>query len=130
MVSIPERENSVDSTIIGAIIGALATILGAFISKGYAERQVVTTQPTKPLNVPAASILHLLSKLSVNSAQVIRLKKNQVYISDSLDLVLTAEMLLSSLATVKLNVLGAQAQIITFHRGDVLSTLLQNHFKP
>lgn len=112
-----------DSTIIGAIIGALATILGAFISKGYVERQVVTTQPTKPLAAPAASLLHILSKLSINFAQVIRIKEDQVYVSDDLEFSLVAEGIYPALgfADAKINIFGNHPQSIRFTRGEIIS---------
>ena len=71
------------------MIGAAATILAAFISKSYAEQRIEATEPTKPLDRPTATILHLFSRLSIRSAHVIRLKKGKVHIDEHLGLVLT-----------------------------------------
>ena len=112
-----------DANIVSALITAGATILAAFIAKGYAERRVETTSPTKPLDRPTATILHLLSKLSIKSAQVIRIKVDQVYVNDDLGFSLVAEEIYPALgfARANINIFGNPPQRIQFRRGEVIS---------
>ena len=112
-----------DTNIVSALITASATILAAFIAKGYVERRVETTSPTKPLDRPTATILHLLSSLSVKSAQVIRIQEDQVYVSDDLGFSLVATGIYPALgfADTTINIFGDAPREFKFKRGEVIS---------
>jgi phosphatidylserine synthase len=77
-----------DSTIIGALIGAAATILAAFIGRDYAQRRIDNSKPSQPLDRTTATIISILSTLTIKSARVIRLKEDKVHVDQELGLVL------------------------------------------
>lgn len=113
-----------DSTIIGALIGAAATILAAFISRGFAQQRVESTEPSKPLDKLTATILHLFSIFSVKSAHVIRLRKGQVHVNDELGFVLTVEQAYlrpNQYAVVRMtSLIGSEPKRFNFHPADVI----------
>jgi hypothetical protein len=111
----------VDSTIIGALIGAAATILAAFISKDYAQRRVTATPPETPLDKPTITILRVLSALTVRSARVIRLKEKKVYVDQELGLVFLLNNSWNSWADIDISALDGQRFNLRFELGSVLT---------
>ena len=110
-----------DSTIIGAIIGAFATILAALISKDYAERRIDATEPTMPLDAPTKRIVRALSALTVQSVRIIRLKNKQVYVDDELGVVLLLETAWIETADIKITYFDGSTGQIHFPLGTVLN---------
>ena len=111
-----------DTNIISALIGAAATILAAFISKDYAERRIEKIEPTKPLDRSTTRILRLLSFFVVNSAHIIKLRVNHVYIDDRLNLIMVLNEVYeySGYATFTISVLGQEQQKINLNLGATL----------
>ena len=109
-----------DSTIIGALIGAAATILAALISRDYAQRRVAATPPETPLDKPTTTILRILSALSVRSARVIRLKKEKVYVDQELELVFLLKGSWDQWADIQISTLDGETFTLHFMLGSVI----------
>jgi hypothetical protein len=110
-----------DSTIIGALIGAAATILAAFISKDYAQRRVESTAPDRPLDKVTTTILQALSRLTVRSARIIRLKIRKVHVDQELGLVLVLSSVGSSWAHIDASTFDGHEFKLEIHLGSVVN---------
>ena len=76
-----------DSNIVGAFIGAIATILAAFISRSYVEHRVRTTNSQRPLGRITEVLLGWLSVFSIGSAVGFSLREKESYVNDRLGIV-------------------------------------------
>lgn len=69
-----------DSTLLAGIIGALATIAGAFITRGFVVLKV--SNPTHKIDSFTTTLLHFFSKFSINNARVYVIKRGSSICDD------------------------------------------------
>jgi hypothetical protein len=73
-------EFTMDTTMIGALIGAAATILGAFISRTYADKQISQTKSSTEITPLVRTIIQVLNIFRVTGASVFVVKHDKTYI--------------------------------------------------
>jgi hypothetical protein len=87
----PEGQHiTMDSTLIGAILGAIATIVAALMSKSYADHKIKFLKSSDEIQPLTRIIIRLLGFFRINGAALFLVKEKRTFIDDETGITITA----------------------------------------
>lgn len=114
-----------DSTLIGSLIGAGATIAGALISRGIVVQRV--KDPSRRMGYLTGLILRGFSLFSISEARMYKIRQNRTVVDDLTGLILTANRIGIRSVSLRMTIPGEETKVTDRLKvGDVMNLTLKN----